>query len=163
MKMKRWFPCVAWMLAVLLLVGCSGAPGKSLPAEQTVQLGDLNVTVTLPTDLGFEAQESQLNDFFGAGASGEWCIIANVDEKGEYPLEEYAHFTAQANGADDANVDANGNYYFTYINEEEGYRFYTAVREDTDHFYRIAFYCHEDLWESYEARFIQWAATIQLI
>lgn len=146
-------------LAACALVGCGG-PEETTPRDMEIALGDTGVRVTLPADLGFAQQESSLNDYFGVGASGEWCIIVNQDEKSDYTLKEYAELTAEANGSDRAQQDADGNYYFIYENEE--YHFYTAVRETADSYYRVAFYCFKDVWSSYGDRFAQWATTIMI-
>ena len=158
--MKK-FLIVALALCLMLGIfsGCN-AETETVPAEMEYQLDDTGASIVLPTELGFERMESELNDYFGIGANGEWCIIVNRDEKTEYTLEDYAKESAKVNNADDALKDADGNYYFIYETEE--YHFYTAVREGQQYYYRVAFYCFNDVWDSYKDRFSTWASTIQV-
>ena len=153
---------LAMCLICCMLSACGGTGGKeeTLPAEMTVSFGDTGAKITLPTELGFEQMASELNEYFGVGANGEWSIIVNTDEKGDYTLDEYAELTAKANDANRAVKDADGNYYFTYNNE--GYRFYTAVREGANKYYRVAFYCFSDVWSDYADNFALWATTIEV-
>lgn len=158
--MKK-FLCTFFVFCIMisLLAGC-GESDETLPPEMDYKLGETGVTVTLPTELGFEQMESEINEFFGVGASGDWSIIVNRDEKGDYPIKEYADLTAKANYAEQACQDSDGNYYFIYESDE--YHYYTAVREGAECYYRVAFYCFNDVWQNYEDSFAQWAATIQV-
>lgn len=157
------------LLAMCLICGilsaCGGGAGaggkdETEPKEIVVDFGETGAKITLPGELGFEQMTSELNEYFGVGANGEWSIIVNTDEKGDYTLEEYAELTAEANEATRAIKDPDGNYYFTYKNE--GYHFYTAVREGAQKYYRIAFYCFGDVWSDYADSFAQWASTIEV-
>lgn len=160
--MKKFFCAVlALSLFAGIFAGCGNAGGETKPApDMEFKLGETGVVVTLPGDLGFGQMESSLNDYFGVGGNGEWCIIVNQDEKSDYTLEEYAKLTAEANDSNRVQKDADGNYYFIYKNDE--YHFYTAIRETQDSFYRVAFYCFKDVWGNYSERFAQWATTIEI-
>lgn len=134
--------------------------------DLAIPLGDTGATVVIPDEMEFEAYESVQNDFFGGGSSGDWCIIANTEPKSDYPdstLADYAGLSAEANDGIVAQ-DANGDYYFTYVNEVDGdvYKLYTAVREGANEYYRISFYCFDDTWEYYSDKFAEWAATIEV-
>lgn len=153
--------CVFLLAGVLTACGGESKPEETMPTELAYDLGETGVKITLPTELGFEQRESELNEYFGVGASGEWSIIVNSDDKGGYTLDEYAELTAEANDAKRAIKDADGNYYFTYSNE--GYWFYTAVREGAEKYYRIAFYCFGDVKDQFSDNFKLWAATIEVV
>lgn len=130
-----------------------------------IPLGETGAKVVIPAEMGFERYESQLNDFFGGGPSGEWAIIANTEPKSDFPdctLADYASLVAQANEGEVAQ-DADGNYYYIHVQEVEGdefYKYYSAIREGKDKYYRISFYCFEKNWEHYGEKFAEWAATI---
>lgn len=159
--MKKFLSFVIALCMILpLLAGCGKTDKVDVPAQMEYQLDDTGVTITLPTELGFERMESELNDYFGVGGNGEWCIIVNLDDKTEYTLEEYAKESAKVNNAQEAKLDADGNYYFTYETDE--YHFYTVVRENQKNFYRVAFYCFNDVWDSYKDSFPAWASTIKV-
>ena len=162
--MKKWMSiCLSVCLMAGMLTACGGDAGKrdeTVPVDMVYELGETGVKITLPTEVGFEQRESELNDFFGIGASGEWSIIVNSDEKGGYTLDEYANLTAEVNDAYKAIKDPDGSYYFTY--SSDGYWFYTAVREGAEKYYRIAFYCFGDVRTQYAEQFEQWAKTIEV-
>lgn len=130
-----------------------------------IPLGDTGVKVAIPAEMGFEMYESERNDYYGGGPNGEWRIIVNAEPKSDYAdctLADYAGLSAKANNGEVAQ-DADGNYYFTYTNAvspAESYTFYTAVRENEDKYYRVAFYCFSELWDVYSPMFSEWATTI---
>ena len=131
-----------------------------------IPLGDTGATVVIPADMGFETQESEMNDFYGLGANQEWAIIANVEPKSDYPDFTIADYTSASAQANEATVgqDLDGNYYFTYIKDlgdGDIYKYFTAVRENETSYIRVAFYCFEDAWESYKNEFSEWATTIE--
>ena len=162
--MKKWI-CIC--LSVCLLAGALTACGKgakqdeTTPAEMTGALGETGVKLTLPTDVILEQRESELNEYFGIGSTGDWSVIVNSDAKGGYTLKEYANQTAEVNGALKAVKDTDGNYYFSY--SSDGYWFYTAVREGAEKYYRVAFYCFSDVSNVYSEQFEQWAKTIEVV
>lgn len=106
-------------------------------------------------------------NFFGGGPGGDWRIIVNTESKSDFPdctLADYASLTAQANEGE-VGQDADGNYFFTYVNiisDEETYKFYTAVREGSEKYYRVSFYCFDEYWETFGDRFAEWAMTIEV-
>jgi len=132
-----------------------------------IPLGETGAKVVIPAEMGFERYESELNEFYGGGPSGEWRIIVNTELKSDYTnctLADYAELSAQANEGESAQ-DADGNYYFIYVNEvsdDEIYKFYTAVREGAEKYYRIAFYCFDNTWDHYGEKFAEWATTIEV-
>lgn len=162
--MKKWISvclCICLLAGVLTACGKEAKKDETAPMEILGELGETGVKITLPVDVGFEQRESELNEYFGIGANGEWSIIVNSDEKNGYELEEYAKLTAEANGSLKAVVDPDGNYYFVY--SSDGYWFYTAVREGAEKYYRIAFYCFGDVRSQYDPLFREWAKTIEVV
>ena len=164
--MKNATKLLCLLLALMLLTGCTAAgdgnadttTADTTPADIVYQF-DCGFSVTMPR--GFRKQQSQLNDFFGTGDNGTFAIIANVEPKSEYEsLENYAQLQAEANDAGEVQTDAQGNYYITYSNSEYRYHYYSTIREGAESYYRIAFYCPEVKWESYEPSFIQWSSTL---
>ena len=131
-----------------------------------IPLGDTGATIVIPADMGFEAQESEINDFYGLGANQEWAIIANVEPKSDYPdytIADYASASAQANEAT-VGQDVEGSYYFTYVKDMgdgDYYKYYTAVRENDTAYIRVAFYCFNDAWGTYSSQFSDWSTTIE--
>ena len=103
---------------------------------------------------------SEKNDFFAQGDGGNWAVIVNHEDKEGFTLEEYAQTCAEANNAGEAKIAADGNYYFEY--ENEGHHFYTAVRQNNQYYYRVAFYCLKEDWSLLESNFAEWATTIKL-
>lgn len=158
--MKRFLSVALLVALMVLLLAACGEPKVETPKTLDYTLGDTGVVVTLPTELGFERMESELNEFFGVGANGEWSIIVNMDENDAYTLEEFIDYTAKANGADGAKKTANGNFYFTY--EDEGYSFYTVALEHNSCYYRVTFYCFSDVWNDYKDNFVDWATTVRI-
>lgn len=149
------------LLVPILLAGCGGNNIDNGAQESlTMPLGDTGITFELPSKYGFEAQTSENNDFFGLGDGGNWAIIANHEDKEGYTLEEYAQAAAEANKAGEAKIASDGNYYFEYENGD--YHYYTAVRQDNENYYRVAFYCFKEDWSDYESKFADWATTIKL-
>ena len=134
--------------------------------DLAIPLGDTGATVVIPAEMGFEAHESEINDFYGLGANKEWAIIANVESKSDYPdctLADYASLSAQANEGT-VGQDLDGNYYFTYVRDMgdgEIYKYYTAMRETDTEYIRVAFYCFEDAWDAYGSQFGDWSTTIE--
>ena len=132
-----------------------------------IPLGNTGAKVAIPAEMGFEAYESELNDFYGGGPGGDWRIIVNTELKSDYAdctLADYALLSAQANGGE-ASQDANGNYFFTYVNkvsEEDVYKFHTAVREGSEKYYRVSFYCFNEYWDTFSTQFAEWAKTIEV-
>ena len=170
--MKRVFALILASCMLLALAACGSSnanaeattppTAETAPQLPTTSLGDTGVQITLPEEMGFEAQTSELNDYFAVSANSDCAIVVNIANKSDYTglsLAEYADGSAEVNGAEGAAQDADGNYYFTYINED-GYHFYTAVREGADKYYRVGFYCFSDGWASFSEQFAQWAATI---
>ncbi len=139
----------------------------SIEEDFAIPLGSSGAKVVIPPEMGFETYESEFNDFYGGGPNGEWRIIVNTEPKSDFPdctLADYSYLCAQANNGE-LLQDADGNYYFIYTNEvsaEESYKFYTAVREGSENYYRVAFYCFTNLWDYYSAQFADWAATIEV-
>ncbi|MCF2651664.1 hypothetical protein [Anaeromassilibacillus senegalensis] len=174
--MKRLTAMILALCMLFALSACgnnnSTADGSAYPEDLITEdfkypLGDTGAKVAIPAELGFEAYESELNDFYGGGPGGDWRIVVNTEPKSDYPdytLAVYADLSAQANGSA-IEQDANGNYYYTYINDSDPdkiYRFHTSVREGTDMFYRVSFYCFDEYWESFGDRFTEWAMTIEV-
>ena len=160
------------MIFVLTACGSARISGEAYPEDIITEdfkipLGDTGAKIAIPAEVGFESYDSELNDFYGGGPSGEWRIIVNTEPKSDYPdctLADYAALSAQANEGTLAQ-DAQGNYYFTYTNQhsaEDVYTFYTSVREDAEKYYRIALYCFSDAWDVYCEQFAEWAATIEV-
>lgn len=171
--MKRLSALLLVFCMLFALTACSNdntgdenvSQGEQHTEDLAISLGDTGATVVIPDAIAFEEYESVQNDFFG-GDSGDWCVIANTEPKSDYPdstLADYAGLSADANNGIVAQ-DANGDYYFTYVNEVDGdvYKFYTAVREGANEYYRISFYCFDDTWEYYSDKFAEWAATIEV-
>ena len=168
--------CVLAMLA--MLTGCgtpydrgdvsftptdapTNAPTTTVPTTEdpgTTYTFDVGFSVTMNATLA--EQESQMNDFYALGNDGEFAIICNLEPLADYEsLDEYAKLAAESNNAT-AEKAADGNYFFSYINDEQGYHFYTAVRQGAENFYRVAFYCPLDNWSFYGDDFAQWAETV---
>ena len=164
--MKRLTTLFLTLCMLFVLTAC-GNTGEQNDEDVVITLGDTGATVVIPSNMGFEAEESELSDFFGHDANQEWAIIANVEPKSDYPdltIADYASLTAQANEGE-VGQDANGNYFFTYVNkisDEETYKFYTAVREGSEKYYRVSFYCFDEYWETFGDRFAEWAMTIEV-
>lgn len=119
---------------------------------------DVGFSVTMLP--GFTEQTSELNEFYGLGDEGGFAIICNTEPVADYEsTEQYANLLAESNMTA-AQVDADGNYYLSYTNAEEGYHYYTVIRQGAEKFYRVAFYTHEESFASYEADFIQWGKTV---
>ncbi len=175
--MKKLLTLILAFCIVFALTACSNSNAPMdeelfsdtdvISEDFKIPLGDTGAKVSIPAEMGFEAYETKLNDFYGGGPNGEWRIIVNTDLKSdyaEYTLEEYSALNAKANNGEAAQ-DADGNHYFVYINKvstEEIYQFYTAVREGEENYYRVAFYCFRDLWDNYSEKFAQWATTIEV-
>ena len=139
----------------------TNAPTTTIPTTEdpgTTYTFDVGFTVTMKATL--TEQESKLNDFFALGNGGEFAIICNLEPISDYEsFEEYARLTGEANKTT-AQKDANGCYFLDYINTEEGYHFYTAMRQGAENYYRVAFYCPLDNWSAYGDDFAQWATTV---
>ena len=175
--MKKAFSVILVLCILVGLTACGGSEPvtnnptvleqETLPEDLVIPLGDTGVKVEIPGDVGFERFESELNDFFGGSPGGTWLVIVNVEPKSDYPdctLADYVALSAQANEAEFAQ-ESDGNYFFTYTNEysaDEIYKFYTAVRENDEQYYRIAFYCPDFFWENYGQQFAAWAKTIEV-
>ncbi len=173
MKKTISFALCLCMLAAIV-AGC-GAPSyrddvfftpTNAPTTTVPTTEDPNTTYTF--DVGFSVtmdsvvkeQESQLNDFFALGDDGAFAIICNLEPIADYEsFDEYARLTAEANDTT-AQKDANGNHFLDYINEEEDYHFYTAMRQGAENYYRVAFYCPTSNWSVYADLFPLWADTI---
>lgn len=131
-----------------------------------IPLGDTGATIVIPAEMGFEAQESEMNDFYGLGARQEWAIIANVELKSDYPdttIADYASLCAESNEGT-VGQDLDGNYYFTYVRDMgdgDIYKYYTTVRENETEYIRVACYCFEDTWDIYGSQFSDWSTTIE--
>ena len=175
--MKTVFSVILVFCILVGLTACGGSEPvannptvleqEALSENLVIPLGDTGVTVEIPGDAGFERFESELNDFFGGSPGGVWLVIANVEPKSDYPdctLADYVALSALANEAE-FGQDSDGNYFFTYTKEHsasEIYKFYTAVRENDEQYYRIAFYCLDLFWEDYGQQFAAWAKTIEV-
>ena len=122
-------------------------------------LGDTGFSVQLPADAGFAQQASEKHEFFGTGMNGSFAIMASRDEKGDYNMETYAKELAEVNGAEEAKIAADGNYYFTRSDGQ--YTFYTALRQTEENFCRITFYCFTKDRTEFESLFVEWATTIR--
>lgn len=163
--MKRLTTLFLALCMLFVLTAC-GNTGEQNDENVVITLGDTGATVVIPSNMGFEAEESELSDFFGHDANQEWAIIANVEPKSDYPdltFADYASLTAQVNEAT-VGQDDNGNYYFTYakyMGDGDTYKFYTAVRENETNYIRVAFYCFDDDWDTYGSQFIEWSKTIE--
>ncbi len=119
---------------------------------------DVGFSVTM--DAVLEEQQSQLNDFYALGNDGTFAIICNLEPISDYEsLDEYATLAADANGAT-AEKAADGNYFLNYINEQDDYHFYTAIRQGAENYYRVAFYCPTSNWSTYDDLFPLWAETV---
>ena len=119
---------------------------------------DVGFSVTMQP--GFVEQTSELNDFYGFGDEGGFAIICNTEPVADYEsIEEYANLLAEANMTQ-ALTDADGNYYVNYTNAENGYRYYTVIRQGAENFYRVSFYTHDESFASYEENFLKWAKTV---
>lgn len=160
MKKVNFIKYLIVLLAPILLAGCATNNVGYEEENIAIPLGETGVTIEIPSEYGFEAKTSKLNDFFGQSANGEWSIIVNHDDKEGYNLEEYAQAVAEANDAGESKLAADGNYYFEYVNGD--YHFYTAIRQNNKYYYRVAFYCFNDDWSKYEGNFADWARTIKL-
>lgn len=165
--MKRLTTLFLVLCMLFAFTACGNIGGQS-DEDMVIDLGDTGATVVIPAKMGFEVQESEMNDFYGLGANKEWAIIANVDLKSDYPdytLAEYASLTAQANKGSTPGQDLNGNYYFTYVRDmgdNDVYKYYTAIRESDTGYIRVSFYCFEDAWDTYRPQFKDWAETIKI-
>ena len=163
--MKRLTTLFLALFMLFVLTAC-GNTGEQNDEDVVITLGDTGATVVIPSNMGFEAEESELSDFFGHDANQEWAIIANVEPKSDYPdstIADYASASAQANEAT-VGQDDNGNYYFTYakdMGDGDIYKYYTAVRENETNYIRVAFYCFDDDWDTYGSQFIEWSKTIE--
>ena len=173
--MKRLFLLALTFCMIFVLAACGSgnapvneAPDDVMAEDFKIPLGDTGAKIDIPPEMGFETYESEFNEFYGGGPNGEWKIIVNTDLKSDLTdctLAEYANLTAQANGAEGAAQDADGNYYFIYRNEADSdkvYKCYTAVREDAEKYYRVTLYCFDDLWDIYSDRFAEWATTVEV-
>ena len=158
--MKRLLSVALLVSLMIVFLAACGEPKVEVPETLEYKLGDTGVVVTLPTALGFERMESELNEFFGVGANGEWSIIVNMDENDAYTLEEFTDYTAKANGAEGAKSTGDGNYCFTY--EDGGYYFYTVALEHDGCYYRVTFYCFGDVQDTYKEDFVSWGATLRV-
>ena len=160
MKKKSIIKFFIVLLSSILLTGCDSNNNVMMEEDLAIPLGDTGISVKLPSEYGFEAKTSELNDFFGYSANEEWSIIVNHEEKEDFTgIDQYAQASAIANEAGDAKLASDGNYYFEYTNS--GYHFYTAVRQNDKYYYRVAFYCLEEDWSKYESEFAEWATTIK--
>ena len=105
------------LLSSILLTGCDSNNNVMMEEDLAIPLGDTGISVKLPSEYGFEAKTSELNDFFGYSANEEWSIIVNHEEKEDFTgIDQYAQASAIANEAGDAKLASDGNYYFEYIN-----------------------------------------------
>ena len=175
--MKRIAAIILVYCLLFALAACgnnnSTADGSAYPEDLITEdfkipLGDTGAKVAIPAEIGFEACESELNEFFGGGPGGDWRIIVNTELKSdfaEYTIEEYANLYAQSNGAEGATQDTDGNYYFTYTNEtdaNEVYKFHSIVKEGAEKYYHISFYCFEEFWDVFGNQFADWATTVEV-
>lgn len=161
--MKKYSLLVlAAALCISMFAGCqTAAPAETtLPPEDPMYSFDVGFSMQMPE--GFEKKESQHNDFFGTGNGGTYAIIANVESKeGFADLMEYAQGIAEANDAGKVLTHAEGGfYYIEYINEADKNQMYTVFAEGESSFYRVAFYCPEANWATYQTLFPKWAATM---
>ena len=151
------------LLAVVLYNNYKQTENYQIIEEDlTIPLGDTGITFELSSQHVFQSETSENNDFYGLGDGGSWAIIVNHEDKEGFTLEEYAQAAAKANNAGEAKLAVDGNYYFEYVNEEQGYHYYTAVRQNDQYYYRIAFYCLKDYWLEHQSNFADWATTIKL-
>ena len=119
---------------------------------------DVGFSVTMRG--GFLEQESELNAFYGYGDEGGYAVICNMEPIADYEsIDEYAKLLAESNMTS-AQQDAEGNYYLSYVNADNGYHYYTTIHQGAENYYRVAFYTHKDNFTTYEADFLQWAKTI---
>ena len=166
---------IAIILALGMLFALSACGNGELSTDDEVYqedliaipLGDTGVKIVLPAEQGFEGYESEINDFYGGNPGGTWRVIVNSELKSDYPdatLADYASWCAEANEGE-VGQDAEGNYYFAYskdMGEGVVYKFYTAVREGAEEYYRVAFYTTEEFWDQYKDQFVAWTATIEV-
>lgn len=161
---RRILLVLAAAFCLSLFAGCGVAEDvietTTLPPEDPTYNFDVGFSVQMPE--GFEEQQSQLNDFFGTGNGGTYAVIANVESKeGFADLMEYAKGIAEANNAGEVKQDADGGYYYiSYINETDDNQMFTVFAEGAESFYRVAFYCPQSNWSTYQNLFPQWAATV---
>lgn len=135
----------------------SGYTETTVAPDETYTF-DVGFSVTMRT--GFTEQDSELNEFYGIGDEGAFAIICNTQPVADFEsLEQFVTLLAEANMTA-AQTDADGNYYLSYVNAENGYHYYTVIRQGAEKFYRVAFYTHKDSFASYEADFLQWGKTI---
>ena len=128
--------------------------------EPALNTYTFDVGFTVSMDSVLEEQVSELNDFFALGDDGTYAVVANVEPLSDYAdLNEYATLSAEANNGQ-VHTASDGSLYFEYINQEENYHYYTAVRQGSESFYRVSFYCEDSDWPLYEARFDTWAQTL---
>lgn len=176
-KIKRLTAIILAFCILFALSACSGnnsaADGSAYPEDLITEdfkipLGNTGAKVAIPAEMGFETYESELNEFSGGGPNGEWRIVVNTEPRSDYPdytLEVYADLLAQSNGAV-IEQDGNGNYFFTHTNDsnpDKVYKLHTSVREGTDFFYQISFYCFDTTWDNYKEKFAEWATTIEVV
>ena len=168
--MKRLTTLFLVLCMLFTVTACGNIGGENVEdvEDVVITLGDTGATVLIPGEMGFEVQESEMNDFYGLGANEEWAIIANADLKSDYPeytLAEYASASVQANKGSTPAKDDNGNYHFTYINDlgdGDVYKYYTTVLESETEYVRVSFYCLESTWDTYRPQFKEWAKTIEV-
>ncbi|MDE8727875.1 hypothetical protein PZH36_12270 [Ruminococcus bromii] len=78
--MKRLTTLFLALCMLFALTACGNIGGQN-DEDVVITLGDTGATVVIPGNMGFEAQESEQNDFYGLSANQEWAIIANVEPK----------------------------------------------------------------------------------
>ena len=149
-------------LSLSLFAGCGilGGGETTAPPEDLMYTFEVGISMQMPE--GFQEKESKHNDFFGTGNNGTYAMIANVESKeGFTDLTEYAEGIAKANDAGEIQLSTEGGYlYIEYINPSDGNRMYTVFVEGEESFYRVAFYCPESNWSTYQSLFPVWASTI---
>ena len=163
--MKRLTTLFLALCMLFALTACGNIGGQN-DEDVVITLGDTGATVVIPANMGFEAQESEQNDFYGLSANQEWAIIANVEPKSDYPNSTIADYVSLYAQEYDGTVrqDLSDNYYFTYnydMGEDGVYCYFTAVRENDSEFIRVAFYCREESWDTYRDQFLNWSTTIE--
>lgn len=136
---------------------------ETTASQPTAQIRSFDIGFSVTMIPALTEQESQNNDFFAIGESGDFAVNCNkflISEYANYEnLEAFAKGMAEANGTI-LQTASDGSFFYIFSNDVQNYRFYTTVKQGTEHYYTVSFYCDASDWITYKGDFVQWAQTV---
>lgn len=164
MKIKRTAALLFALILTLSLTCCGGSSFKTY---------DMGGGVSIDMDSGMSKDQAEgytyyyHNNYSGALVLKESFsdfTAAGIDVT-TYSLEDYAELIRVTNDMKDGfKKDVNGNLVMTYaltVNSQEFF-YYVTVREGSDAFWLINFFCLNSQKDKYQPRFEAWNNTIKV-